>query len=326
MTILAIETSCDESSIAILDDDKQLLSHLVRSQIETHQHYGGVVPEMASRMHTEALPFLIQQSLDEAQLKLDQIDAFAVTKGPGLEGALLVGISAAKTLAYAQQKPVIGVNHLQGHLYAHFLKQDIPFPFVFLLISGGHTLLALVKDHFDIELLGQTRDDAVGEVFDKVARFIEIGYPGGPKIEEHALQGEPTYKFPMPLNDGSVEFSFSGLKTAVIQWIGKNPGYSLENLCASFQKTVGDILIKKTLIACEKNGVKRIAIGGGVAANRYLSKRFLDDKPDDIDLHLIDRQFCTDNAAMIACCAHYQLKQARHLADFSVCPQLSLCN
>ncbi len=320
-TILAIETSCDETAVAIVHD-RTILSSIVSSQIATHQPYGGVVPEVASRQHVELLNPAIAQSLVAAQLTWSDIDAVAATCTPGLVGALLVGVTAAKTLAIVHQKPFLGVHHLEGHIYASYLSSpDLEPPFVCLLVSGGHTSLILVKACGDYETLGQTRDDAAGEAFDKVARLMNLGYPGGPIIDRLAKKGNPK-AFPLPegqisLPEGGFhryDSSFSGLKTAVLRLTQKlqqeSPDLPVEDLAASFQATVAKALTKRAIACALDYGLDTIAVGGGVAANSGL-RQHLQAAAAQHNLRVLfpPLEFCTDNAAMIACAAAEHFNQ-----------------
>ena len=320
-TILAIETSCDETAVAIVHD-RTILSSIVSSQIATHQPYGGVVPEVASRQHVELLNPAIAQSLVAAQLTWSDIDAVAATCTPGLVGALLVGVTAAKTLAIVHQKPFLGVHHLEGHIYASYLSSpDLEPPFVCLLVSGGHTSLILVKACGDYETLGQTRDDAAGEAFDKVARLMNLGYPGGPLIDRLAKKGNPK-AFPLPegqisLPEGGFhryDSSFSGLKTAVLRLTQKlqqeSPDLPVEDLAASFQATVAKALTKRAIACALDYGLDTIAVGGGVAANSGL-RQHLQAAAAQHNLRVLfpPLEFCTDNAAMIACAAAEHFNQ-----------------
>lgn len=322
MNILAIETSCDDTGVAILKGDKkncQLLSNIVSSQIELHAPYGGVVPNLAARAHLEN----IQPCLDSALKKAahSQIDLIAVTIGPGLIPALQIGVNFAKSLAYAWQKPITSVNHIKGHIYANWLADRQPdFPALCLIISGGHTQLVLMKDHHQYQLIGQTRDDAAGEAFDKVAKLLGLGYPGGPLLSQRALKGNPeAFKLPRPMiNEPSFNFSFSGLKTAVLYEVKKMspliksatnfPDSYINDMSASFQQAVIDVLIHKTLKAVEKYKIKNVMLSGGVAANRELRQQMnkaLKEKLPEIELSIPAIQFCTDNAAMIAAAAYF---------------------
>jgi N6-L-threonylcarbamoyladenine synthase len=315
-TILGIESSCDETAAAVLREDGQVLSDVVASQIHTHAPYGGVVPELASRAHLRAIVPVIHRALEPVEGGLDAIDAVAVTQGPGLVGALLVGLQAAKGIAWSRGLPLVGVNHLDGHLLSVFLRRDgqtesaPPFPYIALLASGGHTALYEVAGPHDIELLGQTRDDAAGEAYDKVAKVLGLGYPGGPIIDRLAAQGDPeAFAFPAPmLTRPSLEFSFAGLKTAVAQQVGhleKDPGTWDEqrqaDLCASFQKAVVEVLARKAVTACRQRGVEHVVLTGGVAANKGLRRRAAElCETEGLALHVPPMASCTDNAAMIA--------------------------
>jgi N6-L-threonylcarbamoyladenine synthase len=308
MIILGIESSCDDTSIAVVKDGKEILVNLVSSQINIHKEFGGVVPELASRRHAEVIHIVLKKALDEAKLTLKDIDAIAVTYGPGLEGALLVGISVAKTLALLLKKPLIGVNHIHGHIYAHFLLEDLPeFPFLALVASGGHTQLIKVEEHLSFECLGETRDDAAGEAFDKVARVMGLDYPGGPSIEKEAEGGDSKrYRLPIAMKHDGLEFSFSGLKTATLQTIKANPDYNRSDLCASFQQTVVDTLWLKCMRACERHSLSRVLLCGGVSANQSLQKQFSDKgAKENVSISSLPISLCTDNAAMIAIAAHY---------------------
>jgi len=313
MKILAIETSCDETAVAIVENGTKILANIIASQINYHKPLGGVVPELASRMHCEAVHRLIEKALKTAQCSLDSISAIASTYGPGLEGALLVGLTAAKTMAYILKKPLIATHHLHGHIYANLLSEpDFCFPAICLIVSGGHTQLLKINDHFKIDILGQTRDDAAGEAFDKIARHLGLDYPGGPAIETCAKKGNPnTFNFPKAMLKVSYEFSFSGLKTAVIQTINKlratNQPFKTEDICASFQKTVIDILIHKALSACQNTEIPTLLLSGGVIANKTLQARFKEAATQhNIRLITPPPVLCTDNAAMIASAAYYQ--------------------
>ncbi len=310
MRILAVESSCDETSVAIVEDGKNVISHVVLSQIDIHKIYGGVVPEIASRNHIVHMTRVFEQALKEANMMAKDIDLVAVTKGPGLIGSLLVGINAATTFAFANQLPIIGVNHLIGHIYAANIEHEIKFPALTLLISGGHTELLYLKDHMDIKMLGTTLDDAVGEAYDKVARTLGLPYPGGPVIDKLSVEGIPTYQLPRPLiDDESLNFSFSGLKSAVINLVHNEEQRGNEinqaNMCASFQNAVIDVLITKTKKAAEKLQVNQIIVAGGVAANKGLRKRIFEEIKD-IEIIIPSMKYCTDNAAMIGAAAYQQ--------------------
>lgn len=311
--ILGIETSCDETSAAILVDGTDLRSHIISSQIATHQKYGGVVPEIASREHSLHLQPVIQQALDEAKVGFSDLSAIAVTYGPGLVGSLLVGVSGAKAMAYAAGVPLIGVNHLEGHIYANLLHhQDIEFPFLALLVSGGHTHLILFEAHGRYKVLGQTRDDAAGEALDKVARTLGLGYPGGPQIQKIAQEGDAqAFRFPRAmLEPTSLDFSFSGMKSAVLNTLNsarmRGENLSVPDLAASFQQAIVDVLVRKALMALDQTKVKTLLLAGGVAANRLL-RETLDERLAKRNVLLVSPPplFCTDNGAMIAVAGYY---------------------
>ncbi|MCF8008351.1 MAG: tRNA (adenosine(37)-N6)-threonylcarbamoyltransferase complex transferase subunit TsaD [Halanaerobiales bacterium] len=312
--ILAIETSCDETAAAVSDDGLNILSNIVASQIDWHQRYGGVVPEIASRKHMEFIKPVVEEALIKADLKLDQLDAIAATYGPGLVGSLLVGLSYAKALAFALGKPFIGVNHIVGHIYANFIsKKEIKTPLICLTVSGGHTDLLFFKEYGDYIILGRTQDDAAGEAFDKIARYLGLGYPGGPLIEKKAKKGnENAIDFPRPFIDkDNYNFSFSGLKTAVINYIHnqkqKNIDLNLNNIAASFQKAVIDILVNKTLKAVKEHNVKSVILAGGVASNKRLQEEFKKRlKDSNTPFYHPKLELCTDNAAMISTVAYYK--------------------
>ena len=304
--ILAIESSCDEMSVAILKDGKNLLSHVVASQIDIHKQYGGVVPEIASRKHVECVSTVLKEALKQADISLEEIDAIAVTKGPGLVGSLHVGMQEAKTLAIYLNKPLIGVHHIAGHIYANQLVEPLEFPLLALVVSGGHTELVYMKDHYQFEVIGETLDDAVGEAYDKVARTLSLPYPGGPHIDRLAAVGEDTYKLPRVwLDKESYDFSFSGLKSAVINTVhnAKQRGEEIvpENLAASFQASVVEVLVEKTMRAAREYNVKQIIVAGGVSANKGLRKGLEEAVAKDghIKLTVPPLSLCTDNAAMI---------------------------
>ncbi len=300
--ILGIETSCDETAAAVVADGTRVLSSVVSSQVDLHARYGGVVPEVASRAHVELLTPVIAQALVEAGVAQDEITAVAATHGPGLVGSLLVGVSAAKALALVWDRPFVAVNHLEAHLYASFLEEpDLEMPLVVLLVSGGHTMLVLMRGHGDYEILGSTMDDAAGEAYDKVARMLGLGYPGGPAIDRLAMDGEPTIAFPRPVIDDGYRFSFSGLKTAVVNHVRKNPDAPVADVAASFQEAVVDVLVTKARRAATAHRATGLVIGGGVAANSRLREAMLDAcMEDDLRAFLPSRSLCTDNAAMVA--------------------------
>jgi N6-L-threonylcarbamoyladenine synthase len=310
-TVLGIETSCDETAAAVVVDAQQVLSSVVSSQVDLHARYGGVVPEIASRAHVDLLTPVVAQALVEAGLPDGGVDAVAATVGPGLIGSLLVGVSAAKALALVWDVPFVGVNHLEAHLYAGFLEDPaLELPVVVLLVSGGHTLLVHMEDHGRYRVLGETIDDAAGEAFDKVARFLGLGYPGGPAIDRIAMQGDPAaIRFPRAMADEGYDFSFSGLKTAVVNHVRNNPDAATPDVAASFQEAVVDVLVTKARRAAADVGAKGMCLGGGVAANSVLRERFLDAcAADELHAFVPSREMCTDNAAMVAAAGWWRLR------------------
>jgi N6-L-threonylcarbamoyladenine synthase len=309
--ILGIETSCDETAAAVVVDGREVLSSVVSSQVDLHARFGGVVPEIASRAHVELLTPVIARSLVEAGIDDDHVDAVAATVGPGLIGALLVGVSAAKTLALVWDVPFVAVNHLEAHLYAALLEEPgLDLPVVVLLVSGGHTLLVLMEGHGRYRILGSTIDDAAGEAFDKVARYLGLGYPGGPAIDRIAMEGDPqAIAFPRAILDEGYDFSFSGLKTAVVNHVRKHPSVDTADVAASFQEAVVDVLVTKARRAVQEHGAKGLCLAGGVAANSQLRERVLDAcMADGLQSFLPSRSMCTDNAAMVAAAAWYRLQ------------------
>lgn len=315
MIILGIETSCDETAAAVVVDGKRILSSVISSQISTHHPYGGVVPELASRKHIEAIVSVVNKALSDAHTDKKELDAVAVTRGPGLVGALLVGFNFARAFAFALDIPWIGINHLEGHINSVFLESDPPpFPFVALLVSGGHTSIYYVTSHTQYEIMGQTRDDAAGEAYDKVAKMLGLGYPGGAVIDRLAKKGAPdNISFPRPFIDKSIfDFSFSGLKTAVRQYIQINSDDYLDripDIAAGFQEAVVDVLSYKIVHAAEARGCEHIAMVGGVAANNRLREKvMLDAKRNGITVHIPSVELCGDNAAMIAGIGYHYLK------------------
>jgi N6-L-threonylcarbamoyladenine synthase len=326
--ILGIETSCDETAAAVLNGPRSVLSSVVSSQVDLHARYGGVVPEIASRAHVELLTPVIAQALVEAGVADKQIDAVAATVGPGLVGSLLVGVSAAKALALVWGVPFVGVNHLEAHLYASFLEDpDIELPVVVLLVSGGHTMVIAMEGFGQYRVLGSTIDDAAGEAFDKVARYLGLGYPGGPVIDRLSMDGDPqAIRFPRPMLDQGYDFSFSGLKTAVVNHVRKHPDVSTADVAASFQQAVVDVLVAKAVRAAKEIGAKGMCLGGGVAANSLLRERFLDAcMAESLRPFLPSRAMCTDNAAMVASAGWYRLRSDGPTAlDAGALPNLGL--
>jgi len=303
---LGIESSCDETSVSVVKNGREVLSNVINSQIDIHTEYGGVVPEIASRCHTEVINQITKQALKEAGVTMKDIDVVCPTYGPGLVGALLVGVSYAKGLAFANNKSLVGVNHLEGHIAANYITyKDLKPPFLCLMMSGGNTQIVHVKDYCDFEVLGKTRDDAIGEAFDKVARVVGLGYPGGPKVDALAKEGEANIELPKTHFD-NLDFSFSGIKTAVINLNHKNPNINKADLCASFQKTVTEILIDNVKKVIKQTGIKTLALAGGVSANSYIRNEFTKlQKKENIQIYYPELKLCTDNAAMIASAGYY---------------------
>ncbi len=316
MYILAIESSCDETSCAIVKNGREDIATVISSQIDIHTNFGGVVPEIASRQHLKNITMVIEECLTKAKMKMEEIDAIAVTYGPGLIGSLLVGVEAAKTLSYIYNKPLIPVHHIAGHIYANNLNKEMKYPLIALVVSGGHTELVYMEDEYKFEYLGGTLDDAIGETYDKVARVIDVGYPGGPVIDKMAHQGVHEYELPLPLNDMTYNFSFSGLKSAVINLSHnyKQRGIEInkENLAKSFQDVVVEIIVKKTIKALKDKNVKRLIIAGGVAANKAIRENLEKVcKENNIDCSYPNIKYCTDNATMIGAAAYYAYKNGK---------------
>ncbi|GLC29307.1 tRNA (adenosine(37)-N6)-threonylcarbamoyltransferase complex transferase subunit TsaD [Clostridium omnivorum] len=323
--ILAIETSCDETAAAVVVNGREVLSNIISSQIDIHTKFGGVVPEVASRKHIEAISLVVQEALDKAGCTLEEIDAVGVTYGPGLVGALLVGMQYAKSLAYAIGKPLIGVNHIEGHISANFIEhKELEPPFVCLVVSGGHSFIVYMKDFGEFEIIGQTRDDAAGEAYDKVARAIGLGYPGGPKIDKLSKEGNANaIKFPRAnFHDESLDFSFSGLKSAVLNYLNKMEMTGQEinraDVAASFQKALVDVLVDNAMKTCEMKKVDKIAIAGGVASNSTLRETMISEgNKKGIKVLFPSPILCTDNAAMIGSAAYFEYLKGRK-ADLSL--------
>lgn len=328
--ILAIESSCDETSMSIVKNGKDVLSIVVNTQISTHEKFGGVVPEIASRMHTENITMVLDETLKKANVSMDDISAIAVTYGPGLMGSLLVGVEAAKTIAYVYKKPLIAVNHMAGHIYANNIENTIEFPILALVVSGGHTDLVYMEDDYKFEVLGSTLDDAIGETYDKVARVLDLKYPGGPNVEKLAAQGQPTYKLPIPMNDNSLNMSFSGLKSSIINLVHnetqRGNTINKEDLAASFQTIAIDELTRKLSLALKKVNVNQVIIAGGVSANQYLRKevaKLLENA--NIKLLVPSMIYCTDNGAMIGAAAYpLYLKKQFTTFDLNATPNAKL--
>lgn len=331
--ILAIESSCDETAAAVVKNGREVLSNIISSQIELHKLYGGVVPEIASRKHIEKINQVIEEALNKAKVTLEQITAIAVTYGPGLVGALLVGVAEAKAIAFAAKKPLIGVHHIEGHISANFIEnKELKPPFTCLVVSGGHTHLVVVKDYGEYEILGRTRDDAAGEAFDKVARAIGLGYPGGPKIDKLSKEGNPdAIAFPRAkVNQSEYDFSFSGLKSAVLNYLNscemKGETINKADVAASFQKAVIDVLVEHSLRAVKEFGFTKLALAGGVASNSHLREVFQKEcSKRNITLYYPSPILCTDNAAMIGSAAYYEyINGTRSGLDLNAVPNLKL--
>lgn len=320
--ILGIETSCDETSAAVIENGTKILSNVVSSQIESHKRFGGVVPEVASRHHVENITVIIEQALAEASCTFDDVDAIAVTYGPGLVGALLVGVAAAKAIAFGRGIPLIGVHHIAGHIYANRFIKELEFPLLTLVVSGGHTELVYMKEHGSYEIIGQTRDDAVGEAYDKVARSLGLPYPGGPHIDRLAHEGEPSIPLPRAWLAGTYDFSFSGLKSAVLNTLhnAAQRGESIapQNLAASFQASVVEVLVDKSFALMKERPVKQLLLAGGVAANKGLRSALTERaEREGVELLIPPLSLCTDNAAMIAGAGYIEYKKG-NLADMSL--------
>ena len=323
---LGIESSCDETSVAVIKNGREILSNIIDTQIPIHEKYGGVVPEIASRNHIEAISRVTKLALKEANVEFKDIDAITPTYGPGLVGALLVGVSYAKALAYAIDRPLVGVNHIQGHIAGNYLTyKELKPPFLCLLVSGGNTQIVLVKDYTEFEVLGKTRDDAIGEAFDKVARVVGLDYPGGPKVDKLAKAGEPNIKLPKTHFENSLDFSFSGIKTAVININHNTKDINKADLCASFEKTVTEILIENVEKAIKQTGMKSLAIAGGVSANSYIRSEILKLQNEDLKIYMPDLKLCTDNAAMIGSAGYYNfINGKRDELNLNAVPNLKL--
>lgn len=320
--ILGIESSCDETSCSIVANGRKEIATIISSQIDIHKEYGGVVPEIASREHVKNITIVIEECLKKANMSMEDIDAIAITYGPGLIGSLLIGLEAAKTLAFIYNKPLVPVHHIAGHIYANSLEKEMKFPLLALIVSGGHTELVIMEDHYKFRKIGGTLDDAIGECYDKVARVIGLEYPGGPKVDKLASIGKSTYNLPIPLNDDSYNFSFSGLKSAVINLNHKleqrGEEINKEDLAASFQKVAISSIINKTKKAIENYNIKNLIVAGGVAANKGLrSEVYKLGEELNIDITIPNMKYCTDNAAMIAAAGYYAYKDGR-IADLTL--------
>jgi len=336
MKVLGIETSCDETAAAVVEDGTRILSNRIASQVEIHARYGGIVPEVASRQHILSIVPIIRRAMAEAEVTWDDIDGIAVTIGPGLAGSLLTGFNAAKAISLARGLPLTGVNHLEGHIYANWLAEGgLDFPLVCLIVSGGHTDLVLVRGHRDYTLLGQTRDDAAGEAFDKAARLLDLGYPGGPAIERAARSGTASIPLPRAWLKGTNDFSFSGVKTALLRLVENGSILSVaaapsaadaatsSDAAASFQEAVVDVLVTKTVAAAREYRVRQVLLAGGVAANKQLRQTLIAASP--LPVIIPEPILCTDNAAMIAACGYFQLRAGRTDGlDLDIVPNLRL--
>lgn len=332
ITILAIETSCDETSVAVVKNGREVLANSISTQIALHEQYGGVVPEIASRMHVEKINLVIEDALRVAGMTLDDIDVIGVTYGPGLVGALLVGVVAAKAIAFAKNKPLVGVHHIEGHIAANYIAHpDLEPPFLCLVVSGGHTHLVYVEDYTKYEIIGRTRDDAAGEAYDKVARAIGLTYPGGPKIDKLAREGnKDAIKFPRGMQDGSYDFSFSGVKSAVLNYVNgckmKGEVINAADVAAGFQSSVIDVLVGKTMQLAKEKKINKIALAGGVAANSGLRMAMSEAcEQSSKKLYYPELVLCTDNAAMIGCAAYYEyINGSRAGMNLNAVPNLPL--
>lgn len=309
MIVLSVESSCDETSVSIIRDGVNVLSNVVLSQIDIHKAYGGVVPEIASREHIKGITMVFEEALKIADIKREDIDLVAVTKGPGLIGSLLIGVNAAKAFAFSNDIDIVGVHHIAGHIYANALSKDLVFPLICLVVSGGHTELILMKEHYDFVKLGETMDDAVGEAYDKVARTVGLGYPGGPLVDKLAFTGEANYKMPDISLGNTYNFSFSGIKSHVINLVHnikqRNEEINIPDLCASFQETVSEVLVTKSIRAIHEYDAKMFMIAGGVAANKGLRKK-INERINNVEVIVPEFKYCTDNAAMIGVAGYYQ--------------------
>lgn len=323
---LAIESSCDETSVAIVKNGRDVLSNIIATQIDIHKKYGGVVPEIASRNHVENITYVVKEAIEKAGIKLEDVDMIGCTYGPGLVGALLVGLSTAKAMAYALNKPLVGVHHIEGHIAANYIThKELTPPYLCLVVSGGHSHLVYVEDYTKFNVLGKTRDDAVGEAFDKVSRAVGLGYPGGPIIDKMAKEGKPTYKLPRTHFE-NLDFSFSGVKTAVLNLINKEKDLNVNDLCASFEEAVTDVLIENVLRAVDELHVSKVAIAGGVSANSYLRDRMQKiGSMHNLKIYYPELILCTDNAAMIGAAAYYNFLAGKvSNLDLNAVPNLKI--
>ena len=324
---LGVESSCDETSVAIVKNGREILSNVTNTQIEIHTKYGGVVPEIASRNHIENISIVAKEAINKAGVWINDIDAITCTYGPGLVGALLVGLSYAKALSFATKKPLVGVNHIEGHIASNYITyKELKPPFICIMMSGGNTQIINVKDYTEFEVLGKTKDDAIGEAFDKVARVIGLGYPGGPKVDKLAKEGIANIELPKTHFE-NMDFSFSGIKTAVINLNHKNPDINKADLCKSFEETVAEILIENTKKAIEYTNIKTIVLAGGVSANSHIRNKYLELEKEikNCKIYMPDLKLCTDNAAMIASAGYYNfIKGNIHDLSLNAIPDLKL--
>ncbi len=323
---LAIESSCDETSVAIVKNGRDVLSNIIATQIDIHKKYGGVVPEIASRNHVENITYVVKEAIEKAGIKLEDVDMIGCTYGPGLVGALLVGLSTAKAMAYALNKPLVGVHHIEGHIAANYIThKELTPPYLCLVVSGGHSHLVYVEDYTKFNVLGKTRDDAVGEAFDKVSRAVGLGYPGGPIIDKMAKEGKTTYKLPRTHFE-NLDFSFSGVKTAVLNLINKEKDLNVNDLCASFEEAVTDVLVENVLRAVDELHVSKVAIAGGVSANSYLRDRMQKiGSMHNLKIYYPELILCTDNAAMIGAAAYYNFLAGKvSNLDLNAVPNLKI--
>ena len=323
---LAIESSCDETSVAIVKNGRDVLSNIIATQIDIHKKYGGVVPEIASRNHVENITYVVKEAIEKAGIKLEDVDMIGRTYGPGLVGALLVGLSTAKAMAYALNKPLVGVHHIEGHIAANYIThKELTPPYLCLVVSGGHSHLVYVEDYTKFKKKGKTRDDAVGEAFDKVSRAVGLGYPGGPIIDKMAKEGKPTYKLPRTHFE-NLDFSFSGVKTAVLNLINKEKDLNVNDLCASFEEAVTDVLVENVLRAVDELHVSKVAIAGGVSANSYLRDRMQKiGSMHNLKIYYPELILCTDNAAMIGAAAYYNFLAGKvSNLDLNAVPNLKI--
>lgn len=326
IVVLGIESSCDETSAAIVVNGRKVLSNVINSQIDIHTLYGGVVPEIASRCHTEVISQVVKEAIKQANIKVEDIDVISPTYGPGLVGALLIGVSYAKALSYALNKPLVGVNHIEGHIAANYITYpELEPPFLCLIISGGHTHLVKINGYTDFEIIGRTKDDAIGEAYDKVARVVGLGYPGGPKIDKMAIDGIANIELPKSKIDG-LNFSFSGIKTAIINLNHKNPNINKADLCASFEKVTTEMLIQNVQKAVQECGITKVVLAGGVSANSYIRKEFQKlGEEENLKIYYPELKLCTDNAAMIAAAGYYNFIAGKESKiDLNAVPNLKL--